>query len=73
MTVQHELFVTRVRMKESRSCPTDCDPGFIEHTEDRKGLKQTSFLNDSGKTLFADIVYPQNFVFEEKKEETNVS
>ena len=38
-------------------------------SEDRKGLKQTSFLNDSGKHFFADIVYSQNFVFEEKKKE----
>lgn len=37
------------------------------HTEDRKGLKPTLFLNDSGKHFFADIVYSQNFVFEEKK------
>lgn len=42
------------------------------HTEDRKGLKQTSFLNDSGKHFFADIVYSQNFVFEEKKVKTNL-
>lgn len=40
------------------------------HTEDRKGLKQTSFLNDSGKHFFADIVYSQNVVFEKKKDET---
>ena len=40
------------------------------HTDDRKGLKQTSFLNDSGKHFFADIVYSQNFfVFEEKKDD----
>lgn len=42
------------------------------HTEDRKGLKQISFLNDSGKHFFADIVYSQNFVFEKKKDKTNL-
>lgn len=37
-------------------------------TEDRKGLKQTSFLNDSGKHFFADIVYSPEFcLWEEKK------
>lgn len=50
-------------------------PPFFEHSshsEDRKGLKQTSFLNDSGKHFFADIVYSQDFVFEEKKDKTNL-
>lgn len=54
----------------------DCEPPPLAslstfHTKDRKGLKQTSFLNDSGKH-FLQIVYSQNFVFEEKKDKTNV-
>lgn len=36
-------------------------------SRDRKGIEQTQLSNDSGKH-FLQIVYSQNFVFEEKKD-----
>lgn len=46
----------------------DAQPRFLEHIQsrDRKGIEQTQLSNDSGKH-FLQIVYSQNFVFEEKK------
>lgn len=35
-------------------------------SRDRKGIEQTQLSNDSGKH-FLQIVYSQNFVFEEKR------
>lgn len=65
--VRSHLFQRRRRRQQRR---TNCDSlrslSTVHTLEDRKGLKQT-FLNDSGKHFFADIVYSQNFVFEEKK------
>lgn len=76
-------FPVLTNLPEDDLQPTDrqCPPPFPSsslctfHTlKDRKGLKQT-FLKDSGKTLFADIVYSQNFVWRKKrkkKEKTNL-
>lgn len=41
-------------------------------SRDRKGIEQTQLSNDSGKH-FLQIVYSQNFVFEEKRRTTLLS